>query len=255
MILKPTSQRLLRAAGVVLAFIAGFLLTASITFLLKPLAPERATRRIYRAKRLWCRVLLRILGVRVRQQGQVMPSPGLVVSNHVSWLDIIVLGAQGDLNFVSKHEVAEWPVVGYLASHTGTLFLRRGNRDSSREILDAMTRRLLLGEYMVFFPEGTSTTGTSVLRFHNRLFQAALDAGVDVQAVSLSYREAATTVVPFVGDDEFLPHLWQVLALPDIPVDLSWCDPVPPENQDRKSLASLTHTQVSAAVTGRQCSE
>jgi len=246
--LIPTLRRLLRATGVVIAFLAGLLITGTLSVLLKPFAPDSVRRILQSAKRLWCIYICAILGVRIRQQGTPLSVPGLIVSNHVSWLDIIVLGALGPFGFVSKYEVAEWPVVGYLASQTGTLFLRRGDRESTRLIASDMTSRLKNGHFLIFFPEGTSSPGTRVLRFHARLFQPALDAGVEVQAVAVAYRDEARSVAPFIGDDEFLPHLWRVMALTEIPVDVLFCEPLKTERQDRKTLSELTHRQVVDAL-------
>lgn len=248
MILIPTLRRLLRATGVVIAFLIGLLITATVSVLLKPVAPGFAGRILRTAKRLWCIYVCAMLGVRIRQRGTPLSTPGLTVSNHISWLDIIILGALGPFGFVSKHEVAEWPVVGYLARRTGTLFLQRGDRESTRRVTDDMTSRLKNGDFLVFFPEGTSSPGTCVLRFHARLFQPALDAGVDVQAVGIAYRDASRSIAPFVGDDEFLPHLWQVMALDDIPVDVIFCEPLKTEQQNRKTLSEHTHRQVVDAL-------
>jgi len=246
--LKLIAQRLLRAAWVVLAFVAGLLIITLTSMVIKHVAPVRGRKFLLTTKRLWCVSLVWILGVRIKRQGQQMAAPGLMVSNHISWLDIIVLGTQGHVSFVAKQEVAEWPVVGYLAGRSGTLFLRRGDRDSAREVSAEMSARIRAGEFVVFFPEGTSSNGASVLRFHGRLFQPALDAGVDVQAIGIAYRGAAHSVVPFVGDDEFLPNLWRVMALPEIQVDLYFCPPVASVNQDRKGLADCTHQQIRDAL-------
>lgn len=249
MILIPTLRRLFRATAVVLAFLIGVLITSTLPFLLSPLAPKKANRILKSFVQAWCKNVRSALGVRIRQQGvSPMDTPGLIVSNHISWLDIIVLGSTGPFAFVSKYEVAEWPVVGYLAIQAGTLFLRRGDRESTRAVCSDMTARLTGGDHLVFFPEGTSSPGTSVLRFHARLFQAALDAGVEVQAVGIAYRNEAGTVVPFVGDDEFLPHLWRVMALPRIEVDLFFCEPLPTEALDRKKLSELTYQQIVTAL-------
>ena len=248
MTLIPILRRLPRATGVAIAFIVGILITGSVSLVLKPLAPNRADRLLKSAKQRWCTYICNVLGVRIRQHGNLLPTSGLIVSNHISWLDIIVLGALGPFGFVSKYEVVEWPVVGYLASQTGTLFLRRGDRDSTRLIASDMTSRLRSGDYLVFFPEGTSTSGADVLRFHASLFQPALNAAVAVQAAGIAYRDAAHTVVPFVGDDEFLPHLWQVMALPHITVDVFFCEPVTTGQTDRKALSELTHRQIVAAL-------
>ena len=248
MTLIPTLRRLPRAAGVAIAFLTGLLITSSISLMVKPLAPNRADRLLKSAKQRWCTYICNVLGVRIRQHGTLLPTSGLIVSNHISWLDIIVLGALGPFGFVSKYEVVEWPVVGYLASQTGTLFLRRGDRDSTRLIASDMTSRLRSGDYLVFFPEGTSTSGADVLRFHASLFQPALNAAVAVQAAGIAYRDAAHIVVPFVGDDEFLPHLWQVMALPHITVDVFFCEPVTTGQTDRKALSELTHRQIVTAL-------
>src|SRR5690606_21575452 len=105
--------------------------------------------------RHWFRLVLLVMGVRRRVFGAPAPGPVLVASNHVSWLDIVVLGSHIGSCFVSKSEVAAWPLVGWLARQGGTLFIHRGRHDSAERIAHDMTARLLRGHRVLFFPEGT----------------------------------------------------------------------------------------------------
>ena len=149
-----------------------------------------------------------------------------MVSNHVSWLDIIAIGSKIPCQFVSKEDVAHWPIVGIIAKGIGTLFIRRGDALQSTGVTETMAWLLKRGYRLVIFPEGTTSRGESVLRFHSKLFWPAELAAVKVQALSLSYKNIAEREAPFVDDDEFLPHLLRILSLPTIDLHLTYCDTI-----------------------------
>ncbi len=198
-------------------------------------------------RRHWCLSVCRILNVRMEIVGRPSLQARLWVANHISWLDIIALGAQLPVGFVAKEEVAEWPVMGYLARRIGTLFVRRGDAEQTALVAEQMAWQLRQGRRLALFPEGTTSNGERVLRFHAKLFQPAQLAHVTVQAVGLEYLDEARAVAPFVGDDDFLPHLLQILKLERVPLRLHYCQPLP-AGPHRDVLAQTARKQIVAAL-------
>ena len=187
----------------------------------------------------WCRLACAILGLRVRRVGSPAPCPSLYAANHVSWLEIVALGSITPLGFVAKDDVRRWPLIGALASAAGTLFLRRGSARAASRVVSAAVERLAEGRSVAVFPEGTSTSGETVLAFRASLFEAAARLGCDVQPVSVSYPLAPgrRAVAPFIGDDEFLPHLLRVLGEPGVDVRLVYAPALPGRGRTREELA------------------
>lgn len=182
-------------------------------------SPARRVRLRARLTRLWMRGLLLVLGVRVRACGaESLPRPALLAANHLSWLDILVLSACTGSTFVSKAEVARWPLLGWFAQVGGTVFVRRGDGESALEVRRAMADHLRQGARLVFFPEGTTGDGHAIRRFRPRLFASALEAGVPVCPVVLHYRErtgvGCSPEVAFVGEETIVANLLRLLARP-----------------------------------------
>lgn len=139
----------------------------------------------------------------------------LVVANHVSWLDVLLVAAVCPGRMLAKHEVSGWPVVGRLARSRGTLFIDRERIRSLPGTVAAIARALRDGETVVAFPEGSTWCGREAGRFRPAVFQAALDAGAPVRPVAIRYRLAGgepTTVPAFVGDDTLTASLRRVVA-------------------------------------------
>ncbi len=202
------------------------------------------------------RACLGIAGLRLTLRGTPMTQPGAVVANHASWLDIAVLNARHRIVFVSKSEVAGWPVIGFLARAAGTLFIRRDARDAQAQT-GALEARLLAGQQLVFFPEGTSTDGLRVLRFKPTLFQAffapRLAPMLHVQPVTVIYHAPNGADAAFhgwFGDMDFAPHAAVVFAAPrGGRVELIYHPPLRVADFDsRKALAAEAERIVRGAM-------
>ncbi len=198
--------------------------------------PERWSQR-------WFRGLLRLLKVRLEIIGQPADSGALFAGNHVSWLDIAVLVCAHPVRFVSKAEVARWPVIGWLARAGGTLFIERGAH-GTQQLNEELTALLETGRPVVIFPEGTTTRGPGVRNFHSRLFAGAIHSGRPIQPFALRYREHC---VPYVDDQSLIDNLWALLAEPAIHAELQFGPPLPVE-LTRKATARVTQDWVETAL-------
>jgi 1-acyl-sn-glycerol-3-phosphate acyltransferase len=220
----------------------GLVLVARLTFGdLRQVAPERLAQR-------WSARLLKILGIRVRVEGQPLAGSHLTAANHISWLDIPVLSALEPTRFISKSEVRHWPIAGSLAVAAGTFFLRRG-KGGTPPLLEKLTPYLRAGGSVVLFPEGTTTAGAEVRPFHPRLFSAAIEAQRPVQPVTLQYTRSSRgeAVAPFIGDDSLGAHLLRLLCAEGLAVSVLYGPPIAPEG-GRDALAGEAETHVRSAL-------
>ena len=161
----------------------------------------------------WCRFACRVLGIRVRTHGS-MPSSGLLVSNHLSYLDIVVLSSIQSCVFVAKRDVAKWPLFGWLAHAAGTIFVDRERRFSSPKTVDAIRDAIANGSVVVIFPEGTSSDGSTVLPFKSALLESAVQVRAPIAAVSIDYALDDGSVadeVCYWRDMTLVPHLLNLL--------------------------------------------
>ncbi len=171
----------------------------------------------------WLRRLTGILNLHITVHGEPVDASALWISNHVSWMDIPVLGGVRRLNFLSKAEVARWPLIGHLARAGGTLFIQRGSGDAAR-VSTQMVTALAEGKRVLFFPEGTTTDGHTIKRFFSKLFVAATESQCLVQPVLICYRDGdgLHPIAPFIGDDEMGAHLLHILKDGRIEVELKF---------------------------------
>lgn len=239
---------LLRSAGLVLVVLWGVLIGLYL-LALRLINVRLRDRALHRVARHWFRCVVRVMGVHQDVQGRPVPGAALVVANHVSWLDIAVLGSHVGAGFVSKSEVARWPVVGWLAREGGTLFIHRGKHDSAEHIAHDMTARLASGGRVLLFPEGTTSDGTEVRRFKNRLFQPALHANVPVQPVALRYHRGHDRVDPvvYIEGVTLVGSALGVLRRRRTEVSLAWCKPVELGGRERRDIAADAERRVVAA--------
>jgi 1-acyl-sn-glycerol-3-phosphate acyltransferase len=161
-------------------------------------------------KARWSNQLLVILGVRLHVEAK-LASGGLIVANHISWLDIYVINASVPTAFISKADVRGWPLIGWLSAHNETIFMERDSRRAAMRAKDRVTGELMKGGCVTLFPEGTTSDGSTVAPFHTALFQSAIEADSDIFPVAVYYtdgRRGKRSSVPiYVGDTS----LWQSL--------------------------------------------
>ena len=197
-----------------------------------------------KAIRQWMDKACQIVGLKVYVEG-VMPQQNghLYIANHVSWLDIIAIASVTDCKFLSKDTVRHWPVIGWLTSSVGSLFIRRNNRRAFHTSLQRVQERLQAGDNICIFPEGTTTDGRQVLPFHSGLFQAAIDAGVAVQPMILKYQTRDgiyESHAPYYGRDIFIFHLLRLLSKRETQLSLILKPALPQHvGADRQKLANV----------------
>jgi lyso-ornithine lipid O-acyltransferase len=203
---------------------------------------ERARARILRK---WSKRLLSSMKVSVLVEGP-LPEQGLIVSNHLSYLDIVVFSSVCECIFISKHEVKSWPGIGWIASLAGTIYIDRTRRSDTHAIQPDMQSALSDRLRLVLFPEGTSSDGSAVLHFHSSLFQAALDLDAPITAASLDYFIAdgeASREACYWGDMVLLPHLLNLFTKRSVQATVKF-SPEQHRFRDRKEAARTMRTQV-----------
>ncbi|MGL5019931.1 MAG: lysophospholipid acyltransferase family protein [Luteolibacter sp.] len=195
------------------------------------------------------RRMLAALEVRLSVSG-TLPPAGLVVCNHLSYLDVLVLAAQAPAVFVAKSDVRAWPVIGNLLESAGTILAQRGRPMSTGTTAAQIREVFSAGLPVILFPEGTSTDGSSMLPFKPTLLQTALDAGVPVTAAAISYHTEdgnSANDICYRGDAVFLPHIIRLAGLESINASLSiGTASILPEN--RKLAASQLHAEAMALL-------
>jgi 1-acyl-sn-glycerol-3-phosphate acyltransferase len=186
----------------------------------------------------WCGFACRVLGIRTRTHGS-MPSSGLLVSNHLSYLDIVVLGSIRPCVFVAKRDVARWPLFGWLAHAAGTIFVDRERRLSSQKAVDVIRDAIAGGSVVVIFPEGTSSDGSTVFPFKSALLESAVRLRCPIAAASVEYAlddGSVANEVCYWRDMTLVPHLLNLLCKREIGANYSF-SPAKVRAGDRKEIA------------------
>lgn len=189
-----------------------------------------------RLKIHWLKVFSSIMKLSVIREGELPKDGALLISNHISWLDIIVIGQYLPVYFVAKSDISSWPIIGYLSRQGGTIFIRRGNKKSIKATTEKMIWVLKQNSNIVAFPEGTTTSGNEVLSFHASLFQPALLTKSVIQPVVIQYEGAAKHQAPFIGEDDFVRHLIKMLCLDKVEVRLSFLPVIKSLGKDRHTV-------------------
>ncbi len=194
-------------------------------------------------KRRWSRQLLEALGIRLKvgSGGTALPARGLVVCNHISWLDIYVINALTPAAFVSKDDVKHWPLIGWLCAHTETIFLERGSRAAAQRTRETMIGHLRSDVHVAVFPEGTTTGGDRVLPFHAALFQSAIDAASPVIPLALRYadRHGNPSRAPaYDGDITLWQCLRAIVRAGGLTADLRVLEAIDPLSAGRRELSA-----------------
>lgn len=200
----------------------------------------------------FARTMLGRLGIAVELQGELAAGPLLLVANHVSWLDILVLHAVcPSARFVSKADVHRWPLIGPLAAAAGTLFIERERPRDSIRVVHEMAAALRRGHTVAVFLEGTTSEGRDLLPFHNGLLQAAISTATPVQAAVLRFSEhgqAVSRSAAYTDGVHLIGSIWRVLRARELRVRVSALPFVRPGEIDRRRLGEHLHRQMRAAL-------
>ena len=249
---RPTSivTRAWRLARVA-AHIAGGFYTLATVF---PKATPQERNHLIRA---WGHKTLRILGISltVHKPHDFDPSSGkrLYIGNHISWLDIYAVQAVTATRFVAKSELKSWPVLGRLMVHTGTVFIERGKRSDTLRINQTIREHLDGGTIITVFPEGTTTDGRDVLKFHANLLQAALDGQAEIAPFCLRYTDPQgnyTDAPAYIGDMSFWDSIKMVLREKRLHCELTFFSPLARDGRGRRELAAAAESMIRERLKG-----
>lgn len=204
----------------------------------------RGIKKLSHCTHLWNKGVARIVNLRVKVSGTVPDSSGgLVVSNHVSYLDIITHGSVLPLRYSPKSDIAKWPLLGWYLGLSRPVWTDRQSRQASKKTLRDFAKTMKRGIYLIVYPEGTSTDGKSgILPFKSTSFEAAITGNAPIIPVITRYDEVpGRPTVCWYGDMTLLPHVWQLLRFPSIEARVHFLDPVFPGGRSRKELALSVH--------------
>lgn len=242
-------RRLFRLTGLVGALVLGIFLILGHSLGRRLGWLDRHSK--HRLARWWYNRLTRIMKVRVTLVRAPDQGRGLIAANHLSWLDIPVLGSVLPTYFLAKREVSRMPVVGWLARRGGTVFIDRGKRQY-QEVGQLMQRLLKQGDgdrYLTFFPEATTGPGNRLRPFHPRLFAVAIETGLPVIPVAIRYTsdDPGQPRIPF-GEESMVVNLWRVLGEKRIEVEVDALPALASEHRSRRQLADQARLAIAGSL-------
>ncbi len=191
---------------------------------------------------VWSLQFLALWDIHLKVLGQpVLNGPALIVANHISWLDISVIHAARHCRFVAKSDIRQWPLIGTLATGSGSLYIERTNRKDALRMVKDMADAMKDGDVVAVFPEGTTSDGRDILPFHANLLQSAILAQAPVQPMSLKFIDAATGETSFapcyIGDDTLIGSIWRTLTSSRIIAVVHFGEPQSANGRDRRAWA------------------
>jgi len=240
----------LRAIRLVLHLLYGGLLA-----LFYPSLPVGLQKRIMHR---WSVELLDVLHVRISVDGELplhKIKQGLIVANHISWLDVFVMASVLPMRFVAKSEVRGWPFIGWLCARANTIFIERNKRsDTIRTNLQAV-EHLRSGNCMAIFPEGTTSDGTQVRHFHASLLQPAIDSQTSIYPVAIHYHDKNNKPnfdAAYIDDMTFIASMWKILSSPDLHVRLTTIEALSTQVENRRALGLEAHRRIALTLSVKQ---
>jgi 1-acyl-sn-glycerol-3-phosphate acyltransferase len=190
----------------------------------------------------WSRRLLHIMHIQIKIQG-TPPHHDLAstmfVGNHISWLDIHVLNSIRAVRFIAKSEIKSWPIFGWLAKQCNTLFIERDQKKDAVRVIDTAATSLEKGDCLCFFPEGTTTDGTTLLTFKGSLMQAPINAKAKVWPFVIEYPNKhghPNLAMAFAGETTLLESIWQIVSLSKPQATITFLARISPEGHERRGL-------------------
>jgi 1-acyl-sn-glycerol-3-phosphate acyltransferase len=240
--------------GVRLAVHLGYGLVLAISY---PWFGLQRRRRILQG---WSAGLLAVMNIRVTfaAKGEIRDDlRGLIVSNHVSWLDVFVLNSVIPMRFVAKSEVRGWPVIGWLCARAQTLFIERGKVRSAARINTSMAELLQKGESLAVFPEGTTTDGAQVAHFHSSLLQPAIDAWSQIHPIAIRYQNQCgerSHDANYIDEVSLGQSIWRILSSQHLQVRLLLTPALDVRGVNRRELGVQARQQICTALEAMQLS-
>jgi len=251
---RPVSQnqtprliRALRWTRLMLHLASGFLL-------LRFAWPRADAGRRHELAVRWAQDLLAILAIRVHPEGRPPPrgrKGAMIASNHVSWADIFAIASLRHTRFIAKSEIRDWPLAGWLAEKSGTIFIRRARRHDTARINALVHDALAQGDCVGLFPEGTTTEGDRLLKFHSSLFEPAVANRARVYPVAVRYENPDGTPlreVAYVGDLSFAQSLGLIIRTRETVARVAFAPPIEPDDLSRQQVAAEAHRRVATLL-------
>jgi 1-acyl-sn-glycerol-3-phosphate acyltransferase len=227
---------------------------AVAAFILRFVFPRASATRRRGLVKGWSRKLIRIVNVTPRVEG-APPREGerdtMIVANHVSWLDIFVLSSVHSTRFIAKSEIRDWPFVGWVVEKSGTLFIKRGGRVQLAQIAERTREALAQGDCIGLFPEGTTTEGDQLLKFHSALFESAAADGARVFPVAIRYEHPDGTLcreASFAGEITFMQSFARIVRQRSVVARVSFGEPIDAAGLPRRDLAQAAQSRIATLL-------
>lgn len=214
-----------------------------IAMLLESLFRGRSPEMGYRYAQTWARRMCRIVGLRIEVEGEIPTGGCIVMPNHRSYSDIFATLSLKSASFVARHDLRNWPLIGYAAELVGTIFVKRDSNESRKQTLQIMKEVLDAKHSITIYPEGTTFRGPGILDFKPGTFRLAAEGGFPVVPVALEYEydDAA-----WVGNDTFVPHFIRIFGSPQTRLKLRYGKPLLADSGDE--LRRQAHAFTAMAV-------
>jgi 1-acyl-sn-glycerol-3-phosphate acyltransferase len=203
----------------------------------------------------WLSIVTRLFGIRIKTYGTALSEKTLFVANHITWLDIFVIGGLIPLHFLSKHEVKTMPVLGWLATRAGTLYINRGYKASASDASSEITSALNQQHNSLIFAEGTTTDG-NIKKFHSRMMQSAIDAHAMVQPIAIFYpvknpktkEIESNPVALFIGKTTLGESANLIFRSASIDVEIHYLEPIDSTGKTRDEISQHAYEEVLDAI-------
>ncbi|MFV1873309.1 MAG: lysophospholipid acyltransferase family protein [Oleiphilus sp.] len=201
----------------------------------------------YRLFAAWVKDLTYSMNTELLVTGKVMSESGFFVSNHISWLDTIILSHIQPISFIARHDLEHWPLLGTFTKRMQSVYIDRTNKFQAYRSIPALEARLNEGRSVHVFPEATTSEGSHVLTFYPMFYEAAVRTGKKVQAVAIQYCDEHGQRIKepaFINDDSFLDTLERILRVKKVYAHYHFCEPLDAKKNNRKQLCALTKRQI-----------
>lgn len=240
-------SQIYRIIRIVIHTIIGLIIAA----IFLPVLSENAKKKLIK---WWCGGLLHAFHIKVLTFGKLPPATTkgvMFVANHISWSDIHALNSKIALRFIAKAEIRNWPIFGYLAHKANPLFIDRGKRQVASKIVAITAASLAQGDNLCFFPEGTTTDGTQVLRFKSSVIQAAINVNSLIWPVAIRYINgdgSINTAMAYAGETGLIESMQQVIKQRNATVELHFLEPIETTGKDRRELTLAAYNTIVAKL-------